>query len=432
MHIVEFAESGALEYTLGIAFGRTSGVLGGDDVYRGTFAVVDLDAIRENVAAIRARLAPTTRVLVTVKANGYGHGAVEVARAAVQGGASYLAVASVEEGIALREAGIQTPVLVLGASTYESAMAAAKFQLDVTLTEDCLDWPDVPLSPPIKGHLKIDTGMTRLGVRTNEECVRLAQWILARSDVECQGAFTHLACADAETLHHAEQQIRRFQEMLGILSNVGLHPKLVHAANSAAALRRLDWQFDMVRIGISAYGYAPSDAFVPSVSLKPALNLYSFVTRVHTIQTGESVGYGATFTAPRVTKVATVPVGYADGYPRRLSNQSFVWVKGQRVPVIGNVCMDQLMIDVTDVDEVSTGDCVTLYGHRAPSDWTRQNLSHYGIGTDEALEWLRTTFRESAREEPVLSLDELANRLGTISYELMCALSPRVPRIYVK
>jgi alanine racemase len=400
-------------------------------VYRGTFAIVDTRAIRHNVSSIRGLLRPDTKLLIAVKANGYGHGARRVAEAAVREGASYLGVASVEEGIALRREGVDTPILVLGAVSYTAAAVAAEHNLSVTLTPDCVEWPDQPIVPSLKVHLKVDTGMTRLGGRTPEELYRLADWVAKRPDLVCEGVFTHLACADAESLDHAEAQMRRFEAMLDVVTKAGLRPQLVHAANSAAAMRRPDWQFDMVRVGIAAYGYPPSDAFALPVELKPALNLYSFISRVSSIQPGDTVGYGATFTASRPTVVATVPVGYADGYPRLLSNRGFVLVRGKRAPVIGNVCMDQLMIDVTDIPGVERGDCVTLYGRLAPAVWTQTRVEQLGSEA-EAARWLCETFANLPEDVPTLSLDELAGQIGTISYELMCALAARVPRFYVE
>ncbi|MDQ0190072.1 alanine racemase [Alicyclobacillus cycloheptanicus] len=423
-------------------------------MYRGTFAIVDTSAIRENIRGIKSRLAQSTRVLQAVKANGYGHGAVQVARAAVAGGATELGVATVEEALALREAGIDTPILVLGVTTSEGAEAARRAKVAITIGNPDLDGIAAQLpvrrgnepqgdAPRLSVHLKVDTGMSRLGARGAEEAVQLALALQARPDVSLDGVFTHLACADSADLAHAEAQIDQFRSVLRALAEVGIRPPVIHAANSAAALRRTDWQFDTVRVGIAAYGYGPAGVYDSPVPLRPALHLYSPIVRIATLQPGDTVGYGATYTAERPVRIATVPVGYGDGYFRTLSNRASVVVRGHRAPVVGNVCMDQLMIDVTEVPDTAVGDCVTLYGRYAPDAWNRRFGSvDAGVAEDASAgnsamvdrmadpSWLAATFAAAA-DAPVLSLDELADLAGTISYELMCALSNRVPRIYV-
>lgn len=408
------------------------------EVFRGTFAIVDLGAIRDNVAAIKSLLSANTRLMVTVKANGYGHGALQAAQAAIAGGATDLGVATVEEGVILRESGVQQPILVLGAVPPNGAKVAAAHGLAITLTEVWDHLPTDFFHPPLNAHVKADTGMSRLGLRNPADLIKLARWINARSDMNWTGLFTHLACADGETDQHAAGQIRKFEDILEQFQSQGLQAPLVHAANSAGALRERDWHYGMVRVGISAYGYAPADTFSVPIPLKPALNLYSFITRVDTIGPGDTVGYGATFTATRATRVATIPVGYADGYFRGLSNRASVVIHNQQAPVIGNVCMDQLMVDVTDLHDadnpnepyaVQVGDCATLYGHYAPEHWRADEI--LSRPEPEQFGALSASFRHNARSNPVLSLDTLANHASTISYELMCALAPRVPRIYV-
>lgn len=429
--------------------------LGGVALYRSTFAIVDERAIWHNVRQIRSFLGPGKRLLVAVKANGYGHGALPAAEAALSAGATDLGVASVEEALVLRKGGIAAPILVFGAVPPEAAQMAANWQIAIALVDDWSEL-DLPLfDPPLHVHVKVDTGMNRLGFRSPDEVLRIIRWLRTRSDIELAGVFTHLAKADAEELDHAQAQIDRFDQVLETLQNAGVDVPVVHAAQSAAALRRPDWHYDMVRVGISAYGYAPSP-FVPlPVPLVPALHLYSFISRLVVIQKGETVGYGAAFTAERETQLATLPVGYADGYPRFLSNRAEVVVHGQRARVVGTVCMDQLMIDVTDVDNVLLGDAVTLYGRPAPVDWTAQDLAARQERDQE--DWLIRTFcmadpssraraqiamavspsvllerSPSSTFHQILSLDELAGIGNTISYELMCALSTRVPRVYVK
>jgi alanine racemase len=396
-------------------------------IYRGTFAIVDTAAIVHNVRQFRTLLAPGTRLLVTVKAGGYGHGALLAARAALRGGADWLGTATLEEAIALREAGIDAPILVLGPVHPWSAPVAARHGVSVTLT-DSPAWMDgIRFDPPLRVHLKVDTGMTRLGFADVDALLEAARQLARRPDVMVEGVFTHLACADAPDRAHADRQISRFEAALQALAAAGLRPPLAHAANSAGTLRDNAWHYDMVRVGISAYGLPPSPDFPVRISLRPALSLYSFITRVRWVDPGETVGYGATFTAMRRTRVATVPVGYADGYPRLLSNRAHAWVNGRPAPVIGRVCMDQLMLDVTDIDGVETGTCVTLYGRRAPAEWNVAAV--WAQPAERQAAWLAETYRLHAADAPVLSVDELARHAETISYEIVCALSPRVPRI---
>lgn len=404
-------------------------------VYRGTFAVVDCAAIQQNCASIKSLLAPDTRLMLAVKANGYGHGALQAARAGIAGGVTDLGVATVEEALALRDAGVETPILVLGATSAQGAVAAAERNISITIgnadtdsLEQVLPQPGT-LRHPLTVHLKVDTGMSRLGARSPAAAVRMAQALQARDDVVLEGMFTHLACADDPDLRHASQQTSQFSAVKRALADVGIRPRTVHAANSAAALRMPEWHFDMVRVGIAAYGYGPADTYASPVPLHSALHLYSTIVRVATLQAGETVGYGATFTAHRPTRVATVPVGYADGYFRVLSNRASLMLRGKRAPVVGNICMDQLVIDVTDIPTAEVGDCVTLYG-RAAGPAFKQALDNQGDGAAALSERLQAAFEASAGEQ-VLSLDEVAGLAGTISYEVMCALSTRVPRIYV-
>lgn len=397
--------------------------------YRGTFAVVDLQAIDHNVRSIRTCLDAPVRLMAVVKANAYGHGAVEVARTVLAAGANDLGVASLEEALQLRAAHIQAPILVLGQVSPQAALVAARSRIAVTLGED---WSalDVPtFTPPLDVHLKVDTGMTRLGLLTVEDTVRAARWLTRRSDIQWRGFYTHLACADRPDPSHAEHQMARFHELLTALRADGLHPPLVHAANSAGTLRDKRWHHDMVRVGISLYGYPPADDFPLPVALEPALHLYGFATRVAEVSTGQSVGYGATFVAQQTTRVATVPVGYADGYPRLLSNRATAESGGARVPVIGRICMDQLTVDVSAQPGFQSGDCVTLYGRFPPEQWTQAALE--AVPEAARTDWLARTFAAGKSARAVLSVAELARLSETISYEILCGLAPRVERVIV-
>jgi alanine racemase len=399
-------------------------------MFRGTFAVVNLQAITSNVRTIKGLLGSVTKLLVAVKADGYGHGAVEAASAALAGGADALGVASFEEGLQLRKAGIEVPVLVFGRVSASGLPIAAEHNISVTLTSDWRDEAIATCTKPLHVHLKLDTGMSRLGYTDVLEAVEIAKWVLSRQDMNLAGVYSHLACADAPDDTHLKGQARKFEEALRILEEHHVRPRLAHLANSAGTLRSPKLHYDMVRVGVSAYGYAPDAEFPLSVHLQPALSLYARIQRLTVIGVGETVGYGATFTANRPTRVATIPIGYADGYFRVFSNQSEVWVNGFYAPVIGNVCMDQLMIDVTDVPHVKPLDWVTVYGQAVPQMWNQVDFSSKPDA--ERNEFVLKTFSETATGSPVVSLDRLAKQAGTISYELMCAVSTRIPKIYFR
>ncbi|QSO51740.1 alanine racemase [Alicyclobacillus curvatus] len=399
-------------------------------MFRGTFAVVNLQAITSNVRTIKGLLGSVTKLLVAVKADGYGHGAVEAASAALAGGADALGVASLEEGLQLRKAGIEVPVLVFGRVSASGLPIAAEHNISVTLTSDWRDEAIATCTKPLHVHLKLDTGMSRLGYTDVLEAVEIAKWVLSRQDMNLAGVYSHLACADAPDDTHLKGQARKFEEALRILEEHHVRPRLAHLANSAGTLRSPKLHYDMVRVGVSAYGYAPDAEFPLSVHLQPALSLYARIQRLTVIGVGETVGYGATFTANRPTRVATIPIGYADGYFRVFSNQSEVWVNGFYAPVIGNVCMDQLMIDVTDVPHVKPLDWVTVYGQAVPQMWNQVDFSSKPDA--ERNEFVLKTFSETATGSPVVSLDRLAKQAGTISYELMCAVSTRIPKIYFR
>jgi len=403
-------------------------------VYRGSFAIVDERAITANVAAIKQTLHANTRLMIAVKANGYGHGATRVVEAALAGGATDFGVATVEEALQLRTADVRSPILVLGAVTPAGAAAAARHQIAVAMVDDWrLDDAYAQIAGPLQVHIKVDTGMSRLGVQPDLVC-DLMRWVDRQPNLHLAGLFTHLACADASSSAHSQSQIDRFDSVLADIRANGLTVPLVHAANSGGTLRDRAWHYDMVRVGIAAYGYPPSPTMLLDVSLQPAMGLYSMITRIADLAAGSTISYGATYTAKARMRVATVPIGYADGYPRALSNKSHVAVHGMLVPVVGTVCMDQLMIDVSDVDNVQTGDAVTLFGAHAPADWHMRELVARADDEAAQVRFITDTFAANVAPArvPTLSLDTLATQAGTISYELMCALSPRVPRLYVQ
>lgn len=365
---------------------------------RPTRAVVSLDHIAHNIAEFRKLLPAATELMAVVKADAYGHGSVEVARSALAAGANRLAVAMVDEAIELRRSQIGSPILVLGHSAPETAELFARFGISATITEPALamSLSDAGLrnGRKVKVHLKVDTGMNRLGVRP-AEAAGFAEYISTLPALELEGVFTHFASADSRDLCSASGQLERFREACEVIEGRGLR-LMRHAANTAATLAMPESHLDMVRIGLGLYGMYPAAHLVTRAELRPALSLISHISSLKWIDAGESVGYGGTYVATDTRRIATVPIGYADGYSRKLSNRGLAIVNGVRVPIAGSVCMDQLMLDVTEVD-CKQFDEVVLLG--------------------------RT-------EECAVSAEDVALWMESINYEVTTALSLRVPRIY--
>ncbi|MCZ8521766.1 MULTISPECIES: alanine racemase [Paenibacillus] len=372
--------------------------------YRDTWAEISLDAIEHNTRMTKAALTPSCRFMAVVKADGYGHGAAETARAALRGGADYLAVAFVDEGLQLRRAGITAPVLVLGYTPPHAVEAAVRYGLTLTVFTDdvlaeaiaCTD----RLAMPLPVHFKVDTGMTRIGVTSAADLVRLVRTASASRYVLAEGLFTHFACADGPDDAYTREQFAAFDACRDALRESGLHVPLHHCCNSAATLRYPELHLDMVRFGISLYGLMPSeDCREYGRYLIAAMSLRTRIVSLRRIPAGRTVSYGGTFTAQRETLIATLPAGYADGLSRRLSGRGCALLRGQRAPIAGRVCMDQTMLDVTDVPGVELGDEVTLFGLAGGS---------------------------------VLPVDEVAELMETIPYETVCLIGKRVPRVYTR
>lgn len=365
--------------------------------YRETYIQVDLRAIAENTKALRAAMGNTPHMMAVVKANAYGHGLIPVAKTALDNGADWLGVAIPEEGEALRAHGIDAPILVLGGVNEQGAQASVRHGLVQTVFDPerifMLEKAAAAQGKTVEVHLKCDTGMGRIGVRTPRELQAVFSAIQACPHVQLTGAFTHLADADGEDAAYSLQQLEQFKALLSLL------PKgiLCHAAASTAALRYPQARFHMVRQGIALYGYPP---VTPSPALIPALSWHTEIMHVKQIQPGDCISYGCTYRAEKACRVATLPVGYGDGYHRALSSKAEVLVGGVRCPVIGRVCMDQMMVDVTDVPEGAScvGAPVVLLGSQ---------------GSD------------------AISADELAAWADTISYEMLLAATARVPIVYI-
>lgn len=364
-----------------------------------TRVLVDLDAIRHNVRLLRAHVSPRTELMAVVKANGYGHGIVPVARAALQAGATWCGVASIAEGIALREADIRAPILVMGYTPPEFAAEAIRLGLSLTVFEHdvvrAIGHLGRQLGQPARVHVKVDTGMHRLGVLPDEAPSFIAQ-VAATERVVLEGVFTHLSSADDDP-EYTEAQIRAF-----CAATERAPARYRHVCNSAGALGYPHAHFDLVRPGIALYGlspYAPSALTHPLVrDLRPALTLTTTVASVKWLPPGASVGYGRRYRCRGRCRIAVIPIGYGDGFRRAPNHFGEVLVHGKRAPIVGSVCMDQTMLDVTHIPDAQIGDEVVLIG---------------------------------AQGEERITADEVAQRLGTINYEVVTALTARPQRVYL-
>ncbi|MFK7929257.1 MAG: alanine racemase [Myxococcota bacterium] len=369
-----------------------------EDAVRPTHLRVDLARLGRNLQAVRQR-AHGAPVLAVVKANAYGHGLIPVARCFAEHGARMLGVAYLEEGVALRRAGLDLPILVMGGIIGDQI--SAFIQHDLTITASSVDKlaaieaEAARMGQRAKVHLKVDTGMERIGVHWYS-AEPLLQASLQCEHVDIDGIYSHLANSDDGDLTHAREQIRRFNQVLSFYSERGLHPPLRHLSNSGAVLNLPEARFDMVRPGLLLYGVTPGDS--PSdIDVQGALRWVSRVVYFKVVQPGSPVSYGSTWVPDRMTRVVTVPVGYGDGYQRRMSGHAQVLIGGVRYPVVGRICMDQIMVDI-GWDSAFNGDEVVLLGQQG----------HEGIRVEDLAEWT-----------------------GTITYEVLTAINTRVPRIYL-
>nr|WP_122013472.1 alanine racemase [Maliibacterium massiliense] len=366
---------------------------------RPTWVDVDLDAIRFNVKEIKKNLPPDTRLMAVIKADAYGHGMLPVARAVLSAGASFLGLATVDEALQLRAEGIDAPLLILGAPVRQNmqALIAQGVSQTIWLPQQLLALAEAAqrVGRPALVHLKVDTGMNRIGVQSDAQLAALLDILAQDARLHLEGVFTHFATADDADARYMQMQHARFDRAVACVRARGFAP-IVHAANSAASLHVASAHYDMVRPGYAIYGYDPGPAG-GTLPLKKALSWKSRVVNLKWIEAGESVSYGIIFTARRRTRVATVPVGYADGYRRCIGNRGYALVRESRAPVIGRVCMDQMMLDVTDIAGVALEDEVVLLG---------------GQGAES------------------IDADLMASWQDTIGYEVLCAIGKRVPRMY--
>ncbi len=369
------------------------------------YAEVNLDNIVENMQLMKRNLREQTQMMAVVKADGYGHGSVPVARCLERLDFVYgFGVATAEEAHILRLSGIRKPILILGyAFPYSYEMLAREEIRPAVFREDSveeLERAAAAVGKRIKVHVKVDTGMGRIGVTPDEEGIGFIQRLIDKEHVELEGIFTHFAKADERDKTSAHRQLAIFEDFLKELSRLGIAIRVKHCSNSAGILDMPEANMDVVRAGIAIYGLYPSkEVNQDAVCLKPALSLYSRIVYIKTIHPGQSVSYGSDFTAKEDTRVATVPLGYGDGYPRSLSGRGYVLIRGKKAPILGRICMDQFMVDVSQIPEAAEGDRVTLIG----GDGARR-----------------------------ISTEELGELSGRFHYELVCDLGKRVPRVYVQ
>lgn len=364
-------------------------------------AYIDLNNLRHNIEEIR-RCNPNASIMCVIKADAYGHGAVEFAKILEEYDYVYgFAVATADEGIELRINGISKPILVLGYTFKSSYHSMVTYSIMPTIIsyEMAKDFNDEceKMGVRINAHIKVDTGMGRIGFRNNENDLETIARINTLRNINLQGIFTHFARADEKNLKYAKKQLNDFHDIINKLSERGITFDIIHAANSASIIQFKEAAFDMVRSGIILYGLWPSNEVSHLIDIKPIMSIKSHIVFVKEIDKGVQVSYGGTFTASEKTKVATIPIGYGDGYPRSLSGKGYVLIKGKRAPILGRVCMDQFMVDVTNID-VNILDTVTL------------------LGTDG---------------DETITMEDLGEMSGRFNYEFSCDIGKRIPREYI-
>lgn len=367
---------------------------------RVTRALIHLERLQANVAAVLGWIGPGVDLLAVIKAGGYGHGAVPVACAVLEAGARRLGVACVDEGLALRAAGIRAPILVMGHAAGAELRAAVQGNLTLTLgsAAQCAAMVDAVagIGAEVGVHLKIDTGMGRFGILP-KQVEEVARILRSAPSIVVEGCFTHLARGEEEPVLATDAQLDCFERVLAQLRDEGIDPPVLHAANSGAALIAPRARYSLVRSGLLLYGYRPDSAVAPTLTLAPVMELHSALVRVETLPIGASIGYGHTHTLSRPTRIGLVPIGYADGLPRALSGVGCLVVGGRRVPIVGRVSMDTCSVDLSEVPAAKEGDPVCVMGQQ---------------------------------EDGAVWADDLAAWSGTICYEILCGISLRVPRHY--
>jgi alanine racemase len=360
---------------------------------------IDLDAIAHNIDQIIKLTGKERKVMGIVKADAYGHGAVEVANVLIEHGVRYLAVAILDEAIALRKAGIKLPILILGYTPGEQSEDIIKWDIMQTIYNKDMAYQlskeAEKHNKQAKIHIKLDTGMGRIGFRDKNETIEAVKTISQMPFIEIEGIFTHYSVADQKDKEYTISQLEKFEDICEALEDIDIHIPIKHTANSAATIDFEKAHLNLIRPGIILYGLYPSEEVLKErIILKPAMTFKTRIANIKNVSPNSSISYGRKHVTTKKSIIATLPVGYADGYSRMLSGSAEVLVKGIKAPVVGTICMDQCMIDITDIPDVKIGDEVVLFGQG-------------------------------------LSIEELAEKLGTINYEIICMVSKRVPRVYM-
>lgn len=374
------------------------------DEIRPVWAEINLDNLAHNIRQVRKNTKEGVLVTAVVKANAYGHGAVRAAKTFLENGADRLAVATLSEAIELRKGNIDVPILVLGYTPISQYPQVLEFDIIQTIYNykdaQTLSQAALELGKTGTIHIKVDSGMGRIGFLPLEESVEEIIKISKLPNIEIEGIYTHFAKADEKDKSYTRLQYERFSKVVDQLEERGLSIPIKHVSNSAAIIDLPEYNLNMVRAGIMIYGFYPSDEVLKDkIDLKPAMTLKAKISNVKRVPKGTGISYGQIYVTERESKIATIPIGYADGFTRLLSTKAEAFIKGKRVPVVGRICMDQCMLDVTEVPDVKVGDEVVLFG--------------YG-------------------EEGYPHADELAQKLGTINYEIVCMVGRRVPRVYIE
>lgn len=366
-----------------------------------TWAEIDLNAIHHNLTRIRDH-APGSKIVAVVKANAYGHGIIHVAQEAVAARADYLGVGFLEEGILLRKKDISIPILVLGGVLFHQVKRFLDYNLDITVSSLGLAYAVNQAAKALKirarVHLKFDTGLNRIGIN-HEKAALVFERLKPLDHIDIVGVYSHFSTADDPNGEFTQVQLDRFHRIITTAEHFGVYPQFKHIACSGALLQHPDAFFNMIRAGLIMYGLFPSPTIASSIDLHPVLSFKSRVVFLKDVPEGQPISYGRTYYTQRRTRIATIPVGYGDGFNRALSNKGEVLINGHRHPVIGRICMDQLMVDIGHDSSIRVGDEVVMYGRQ---------------GDDE------------------ITVEEVAEKLGTIPYEVVCWIAHRVPRVFVR
>ncbi|MCC7430451.1 alanine racemase [bacterium] len=364
-----------------------------------TYAEIDLNALKHNFEVVK-KLCNQKGIIATVKANAYGHGIIQVSKTLVEAGTDYLGVGFLEEGLLLRRNGFTVPILVLGGVLFSQVQKFLEHDLEITISSLGLAYSvnkqAEKFGKKAKIHLKFDTGMNRIGINFEKARFVLSK-IKTLQNIELVGIYSHFAVSDLEDKSFTELQISRFCEIRQIANELEISTKFFHIANSGGIINHQKSVFDLVRAGIMLFGISPVETKIPTLDLIPVMSFKSKVVFLKEVKAGEGISYGLTYQTMETSKIATIPVGYGDGYTRLLSNKSCVLIRGKRFPVVGTICMDQLMVNLGNDSEIQIGDEVVLYGKQ---------------GSEE------------------ITINEIAKLVGTIPYEITCWLARRVPRVY--